>query len=74
MEGLAQRLVANEVPESLKGRRLISIDLSSIMSGTAVRGSFEEKMRNLIQDIEDEKGQVVVFIGECCPCWSTLSC
>ncbi|ORY76883.1 P-loop containing nucleoside triphosphate hydrolase protein [Leucosporidium creatinivorum] len=64
MEGLAQRLVAGEVPESLKGRRLVSLDLASIMGGTATRGSFEEKMKNLIADIEDEKGDVIVFIDE----------
>ena len=64
MEGLAQRLVANEVPETLQGRRLVALDLASIMAGTAVRGSFEQKMRELIQDIEDEKGSVIVFIDE----------
>ncbi|SCZ88612.1 BZ3500_MvSof-1268-A1-R1_Chr10-2g03019 [Microbotryum saponariae] len=64
IESLAQRLVAGEVPESLKGKKLISIDLASIMSGTAVRGSFEGKLKDLIADIEDAKGQIIVFIDE----------
>lgn len=64
IEGMAQRLVAGEVPESLKGRRLVSLDLGSIMGGTAVRGSFEEKIRNLLADIEEEKGNLIVFIDE----------
>jgi ATP-dependent Clp protease ATP-binding subunit ClpB len=50
------------VPESLKEKRLLSIDLSSIMSGTGVRGSFEEKMSSLIKDLE-EADDVIAFIG-----------
>ncbi|GAA5971845.1 hypothetical protein JCM21900_002975 [Sporobolomyces salmonicolor] len=63
IEGLAQKIVAGEVPESLKDRRLISIDLSTLMSGTAIRGSFEEKMSNLIKDLE-EAPDVIAFIDE----------
>ncbi|BGP09840.1 chaperone ATPase hsp78 [Rhodotorula toruloides] len=63
VEGLAQKIVAGEVPESLKNKRLISIDLSTLMSGTAVRGSFEEKMNNLIKDLE-EADDVIAFIDE----------
>ncbi|GAA5825365.1 hypothetical protein JCM11251_006951 [Rhodosporidiobolus azoricus] len=63
VEGLAQKIVAGEVPESLKDKRLLSIDLSSIMSGTAVRGSFEEKMGNLIKDLEESE-DVIAFIDE----------
>lgn len=55
--------MAGEVPESLKGRRVVSIDLASLMAGTAMRGSFEEKMKNLIMDIEENK-DVIVFIDE----------
>ncbi|KAK4049850.1 chaperone ATPase hsp78 [Microbotryomycetes sp. JL201] len=64
IEGIAQRLVAGEVPESLKDMRIISLDLGSIMGGTAVRGSFEEKVRNLIKDMEDEKDHAIIFIDE----------
>ncbi|GAA6037419.1 hypothetical protein JCM8097_008562 [Rhodosporidiobolus ruineniae] len=63
VEGLAQKIVAGEVPESLKEKRLLSIDLSQIMSGTAVRGSFEEKMSGLIKDLE-EADDVIAFIDE----------
>ncbi|KAL8290377.1 hypothetical protein RQP46_002635 [Phenoliferia psychrophenolica] len=63
LEGLAQRLVAGTVPESLKGRRVISIDLASLLAGSAMRGSFEEKMKNLIQDIEEDR-EVICFIDE----------
>ncbi|GAA5886607.1 hypothetical protein JCM6882_005831 [Rhodosporidiobolus microsporus] len=63
VEGLAQKIVAGEVPESLKDKRLISIDLSSIMSGTAVRGAFEEKMSALIKDLEESE-DVIAFIDE----------
>ncbi|KAM0747652.1 P-loop containing nucleoside triphosphate hydrolase protein [Meredithblackwellia eburnea MCA 4105] len=63
IEGLAQRLVSGEVPESLKGRRLVSLDLASIMAGSAMRGSFEERMKNLIRDIEESE-DVIVFIDE----------
>lgn len=63
VEGLAQKIVAGEVPESLKGRRVVSIDLSTLMSGTGVRGSFEEKMKGLIEDLEESK-DVIPFIDE----------
>ncbi|GAA5977592.1 hypothetical protein JCM10908_005033 [Rhodotorula pacifica] len=63
IEGLAQKMASGEVPESLKGKRLISIDLSSLMAGTGVRGSFEEKMRNLIADLE-EADDCIGFIDE----------
>ncbi|GAA5881025.1 hypothetical protein JCM16303_004640 [Sporobolomyces ruberrimus] len=64
VEGLAQKIVAGEVPESLKGKKVISIDLSTLMSGTGVRGSFEEKMSNLIKDLEDARDEVIPFIDE----------
>ncbi|GAA5999143.1 ATP-dependent Clp protease ATP-binding subunit [Rhodotorula paludigena] len=63
VEGLAQKIVAGDVPESLKNRRLLSIDLATLMSGTGVRGSFEEKMSGLIKDLE-EADDVIAFIDE----------
>ncbi|BGP41840.1 chaperone ATPase hsp78 [Rhodotorula kratochvilovae] len=63
VEGLAQKIVAGDVPESLKNRRLLSIDLSTLMSGTGVRGSFEEKMSGLIKDLE-EADDVIAFVDE----------
>ncbi|GAA5988337.1 hypothetical protein JCM5350_004407 [Sporobolomyces pararoseus] len=63
VEGLAQKIASGEVPESLKGRRVVSIDLSTLMAGTGVRGSFEEKMKGLIEDLENDK-DVIPFIDE----------
>ncbi|GAA6053962.1 hypothetical protein JCM3770_004643 [Rhodotorula araucariae] len=63
VEGLAQKIVAGDVPESLKNRRLLSIDLSTLMTGTGVRGSFEEKMSGLIKDLE-EADDVIAFVDE----------
>ncbi|KAF7307945.1 p-loop containing nucleoside triphosphate hydrolase protein [Mycena kentingensis (nom. inval.)] len=64
LEGLASRIVSKEVPESLHDKRVLSIDLAGIMAGSGIRGQFEEKFRNLIQDIEAEAGNVICFIDE----------
>ncbi|EIW78756.1 P-loop containing nucleoside triphosphate hydrolase protein [Coniophora puteana RWD-64-598 SS2] len=64
LEGLASRIVAKEVPESLHNKRVLSIDLSAIMAGSGIRGQFEEKFKALIRDIEDEAGNVICFIDE----------
>ncbi|KAJ7227717.1 P-loop containing nucleoside triphosphate hydrolase protein [Mycena haematopus] len=64
LEGLASRIVSKEVPESLHDKRVLAIDLAGIMAGSGIRGQFEEKFRNLIQDIEAEAGNVICFIDE----------
>ncbi|PCH36477.1 hypothetical protein WOLCODRAFT_28615 [Wolfiporia cocos MD-104 SS10] len=64
LEGLASRIVAKEVPESLQNKRVLSIDLASIMVGSGIRGQFEEKFKNLLRDIEEEAGNVICFIDE----------
>ena len=64
VEGLAQRLVAGDVPDSLKGRRLVSLDLSSMVAGAKYRGEFEERLKAVLSEIRDAEGQVITFIDE----------
>jgi ATP-dependent Clp protease ATP-binding subunit ClpB len=64
VEGLAQRIVAGDVPESLKGRRLISLDLGGMVAGAKYRGEFEERLKAVLQEIKDSEGQIITFIDE----------
>ena len=64
VEGLAQRIVAGDVPESLKGRRLISLDLGGMVAGAKYRGEFEERLKAVLQEIKDSDGQIITFIDE----------
>ncbi|KIL60844.1 hypothetical protein M378DRAFT_187698 [Amanita muscaria Koide BX008] len=64
LEGLASRIVAKEVPESIQNKRVLALDLASVMAGTGIRGQFEEKFKGLIKDIEEEAGHIIVFIDE----------
>ncbi|MBA2457191.1 MAG: ATP-dependent chaperone ClpB [Nocardioidaceae bacterium] len=64
VEGLAQRIVAGDVPESLRGRRLISLDLGAMVAGAKYRGEFEERLKAVLAEIKESGGQVITFIGE----------
>jgi ATP-dependent Clp protease ATP-binding subunit ClpB len=64
VEGLAQRLVAGDVPDSLKSRRLLSLDLPSMVAGAKFRGEFEERLKAVLTEIRDAAGQVITFIDE----------
>ncbi|MGW5366632.1 ATP-dependent chaperone ClpB [Actinopolymorpha pittospori] len=64
VEGLAQRIVAGDVPESLKGRRLVSLDLGSMVAGAKYRGEFEERLKAVLNEIKESDGQIITFIDE----------
>ncbi len=64
VEGLAQRIAKGDVPESLKGMRLMALDMGALVAGTQYRGQFEERLKGVIQEIEQSKGQIILFIDE----------
>ncbi|MEO6471171.1 MAG: ATP-dependent chaperone ClpB [Aeromicrobium sp.] len=64
VEGLAQRIVAGDVPESLRGRRLISLELSAMVAGAKYRGEFEERLKAVLAEIKESDGQIITFIDE----------
>jgi len=64
IEGLAQRIVNREVPEGLKGKRILSLDLGSLLAGAKFRGDFEERLKAVLNELGKEDGQVILFIDE----------
>lgn len=64
VEGLAQRIVAGDVADSLKGKRLISLDISALVAGAMYRGQFEERLKDVLKEITESEGQVITFIDE----------
>ncbi len=64
VEGLAQRIINGEVPEGLKGRRLLSLDLGSLLAGAKFRGDFEERLKSVLNELSKQEGRVILFIDE----------
>lgn len=64
VEGLAQRIIADEVPEGLKGKKLLGLDLASMVAGAKYRGEFEERLKGVLKEIEKQAGQIILFIDE----------
>ena len=68
-EGLAQRIVAGDVPASLQGRALIALDIAALVAGAKYRGEFEERLKSVIKEVQDSQGQIVLFIDGAWAFW-----
>lgn len=64
VEGLAQRIINNEVPEGLRGRRVLSLDMGSLVAGAKYRGEFEERLKSVLSELAKEEGNIILFIDE----------
>lgn len=63
-EGLARRIIAEEVPENLKKKRILELDMGALVAGTKFRGEFEERLKSIVKELEESKGEIILFIDE----------
>ncbi|CAM9891874.1 unnamed protein product, partial [Heterosigma akashiwo] len=63
-QGLAQRIISGDVPDTLKGRTLVSLDMGALIAGAKFRGEFEERLKAVLKEVQDADGDIVLFIDE----------
>ena len=64
VEGLAKRIIEGDIPENVKGKQLIAMDLPAMVAGAMYKGQFEERLKNFIQAVKDKDGEIIIFIDE----------